>query len=127
MVYRKSSQKTMDELDLALREAAARHKFGVLGMRDLRQTMQSKGVEFDRDVRVYDVCNPHHARTVLTEAIEVSTALPCRVSIYASAEGLEVATILPSEMMKAFGSSKVLAATADEVERAMKAIIDETV
>jgi len=127
MVYRKTSRKTMDELDRDLREAAARHKFGVLGVRDLREILHSKGVEFAPEVRVYDVCNPHHAKTVLTEAIEVSTALPCRISIYASGDGLQVATILPGEMMKAFGPSPVLAATAGEVERAMKAMIDETV
>ena len=127
MVYRKTSRKTMDELDRDLREAAARHKFGVLGMRDLKETLRGKGVVFERDVRVYDICNPHHAKTVLTEAIEVSTALPCRISIYASGDGREVATILPGEMMKLFGSSEVLAATAGEVERTLKALIDETV
>lgn len=127
MVYRKTSAKTLDELDLALREAAARHKFGVLGVHDLKQAMNNKGVEFDSDVRVYEVCNPHHAKAVLQENMDVSTALPCRISIYSSKEGTEVATVLPSELMKAFGSSPVMTATAAEVERTMKAMIDETV
>ena len=127
MVYRKTSLKTLDELALALREAAARHKFGVLGVHDLKQAMKNKGVEFDSEVRVYEVCNPYHARTVLLESMEVSTALPCRISIYSEGDKLQVATILPSELMKAFGSSPVMASTADEVERSMKAIIDETV
>ena len=127
MVYRKTSSKTLDELDVALREAAARHKFGVLGVYDLKQTMNNKGVEFDAEVRVYEVCNPHHAKTVLLESMEVSTALPCRVSIFAAADKFDVATILPTELMKAFGTSPVMAATAAEVETAMKAMIDETV
>ena len=127
MIYRRSSRKTVDELDQRLRDAAARHKFGLLGVRDLKQTLASKGLEFEREVRVYDICNPHHAKTVLTEAIEVSTALPCRISIYSTPEGAEVATILPGEIMKAFRSSEVLASTAAEVERAMKLIIDDTV
>ena len=117
----------MDELDRDLRAAAARHKFGVLGMRDLRETLRSKGVEFEHDVRVYDVCNPHHAKTVLSEAIEASTALPCRISIYASGDGLDVATILPGAMMMLFGPSAVMASTAAEVEQTLKAMIDETV
>ncbi len=127
MVYRKTSLKTMEALDQSLRDAAARHKFGVLGVHDLKQAMNNKGVEFDAEVRVYEVCNPHHAKTVLLESMDVSTALPCRISIYSSADKVEVATILPSELMKAFGSSPVMAATADEVEKAMKAIIDESV
>ncbi len=127
MVYRKTSSKTLEDLDLALREAAARHKFGVLGVHDLKQAMMNKGVEFDAEVRVYEVCNPHHAKTVLLESMEVSTALPCRISVYTECGKMQVATILPSELMKAFGSSPVMAATADEVETSMKAIIDETV
>ena len=127
MIYRKTSLKTLDELDVTLREAAARHKFGVLGVHDLKQAMKNKGVEFDAEVRVYEVCNPHHAKAVLSESMEVSTALPCRISIYSAAGKMEVATILPSELMRVFSSSPVMAATAAEVETAMKAIIDETV
>lgn len=126
MVYRKTSLKTLDELDQALRAAAARQNFGVLGVLDLKQTMNNKGVEFDAEVRVYEVCNPHHAKAVLLEAMEVSTALPCRIAIYSAGDRMEVATLLPTELMKAFGSSTVMAATAAEVERAMKAMIDDT-
>jgi len=127
MVYRKTSSKTLEDIDLALREAAAHHKFGVLGVHDLKQAMKNKGVEFDAEVRVYEVCNPHHAKTVLLESMEVSTALPCRISVYTEGGKIQVATILPSELMKAYGSSPVMAATEDEVETSMKAIIDETV
>lgn len=127
MVYRRTSLKTLDELDQALRAVVARHSFGVLGVHDLKQAMNNKGVDFDAEVRVYEVCNPHHAKAVLLESMEVSTALPCRISIYAAQGKLEVATILPTELMKTFSASPAMAATAAEVERAMKAIIDETV
>ena len=102
MIYQKTSLKNLDELDQALRESAARHKFGVLGVHDLKQTMKNKGVEFDSEVRVYEVCNPHQAKAALLENMEVSTALPCRVSIYAAKGKTVVATILPTELMKAF-------------------------
>jgi uncharacterized protein (DUF302 family) len=127
MVYKKSSVKSLDELDQSLRDAAARHKFGVLNVRDLKQTMNSKGVAFDDEVRVYDVCNPHHARTVLLENLDVSTALPCRISVCSSGGRTEVATILPGELMKMFSATPAMAAVAAEVESAMKAMIDEAV
>jgi len=127
MVYRKSSLKTLEELDTALREAATRQQFGVLGVHDLRQAMANKGVAFDAEVRVYEVCNPHHAKTVLLENMEVSTALPCRISIYSAGGQMEVATVLPTALMTSFSSSPAMTATASEVEQSMKAIIDETV
>ena len=93
MVYRRTSLKTLDELDQALRAVVARHSFGVLGVHDLKQAMNNKGVDFDAEVRVYEVCNPHHAKAVLLESMEVSTALPCRISIYAAQGKLEVAAL----------------------------------
>lgn len=126
MLYQKTSQKSLEQVDQALRDAAARHKFGVLAVHDLKQTMKNKGVDFDTEVRVYEVCNPHHAKAVLQDAPTVSTALPCRISVYQSAKGLEIATLLPTELMKMFSSSKVMESTAAEVESTMKAMIDET-
>lgn len=126
MLYQRTTIKSLDQIDHDLRDAAARHKFGVLAMHDLKQTMKNKGVDFGPEVRVYEVCNPFHAKAVLEESGAVSTALPCRISVYQSAEGLQVATILPSELMRMFASTPAMEATASEVERTMKAMIDET-
>lgn len=92
MLYQRTTSKSLDQVDHDLRDAAARHNFGVLAMHDLKQTMKNKGVEFGPEVRVYEVCNPFYAKAVLEEAGAVSTALPCRISVYQSAEGLQVAT-----------------------------------
>lgn len=127
MLYQKTTNKSLDQIDRDLREAAARNKFGVLAMLDLKQTMKNKGVEFGSEVRVYEVCNPFHARTVLGESAAVSTALPCRISVYESAAGTQVATILPSELMRLFASTPAMEETAAEVERTLKTMIDETV
>jgi len=126
MLYQRTSSKSLDQIDHDLREAAARNKFGVLAMLDLKQTMKNKGVDFGSEVRVYEVCNPFHAKTVLQESGAVSTALPCRISVYQSPEGTQVATILPSELMRMFASTPVMEKTAAEVERTLKAMIDET-
>lgn len=125
MLYQKTSKKSLEAIDQALREAAARHKFGVLTVHDLKQTMKNKGVDFDSEVRVYEVCNPYHAKAALQEAPAVSTALPCRISVYGSEGSLQVSTLLPTQLMRMFGTSAVMEATASEVEVAMKAIIDE--
>jgi hypothetical protein len=45
MTYKKHSQQSLDQLDARLREAAARHKFGVLHVHDLEQTLKSKGID----------------------------------------------------------------------------------
>jgi uncharacterized protein (DUF302 family) len=125
MLFEKSTAKSPEEIDTALREAAARHKFGVLYMHDLRATMQGKGVDFSKLCRIYEVCNPFEAKQVLETNGAASTALPCRISVYEAPEGLRIATILPTEFMAAFGIPE-LEAVARRVEDAIVAIINET-
>ncbi len=125
MLYEVLSKKPLEELDAALHEAAARHQFGILTVHDLQATMKKKGVDFAKRVLVYEVCNPHQAKAVLETNGAVSTALPCRISVYESAGGYKVATLLPTELMKLFDSPELEPAAA-EVERVVKAMIDES-
>jgi len=104
---------------------APQHKFGVLATHNLREKMESKGVPFPRECRVIEVCNPQQAQEVLTQAIAISTALPCRISVYEE-NGLTVlATIKPTALLTMFGVPGA-AAAAQQVEVAMIRIMDET-
>lgn len=114
----------MVEIGAALAESAARHKFGIVHVHDLQQTMRNKGVEFDKQVHIFEVCNPHQAKKVLEANGAVSSALPCRISVYETAEGLRLSTILPTAIMGMFGTPE-LAQVAEEVEAVVKAMIDE--
>ena len=80
MVHIVESRKPLDRVARDLEEAVARHKFGVLGVHDLKATMANKGVDFGPECRIFEVCNPHQAKKVLEANLEISTALPCRIS-----------------------------------------------
>ena len=47
---------------------SAAHKFGVLGVHNLREKMESKGVAFGRECRVFEVCNPDRKSTRLNSS-----------------------------------------------------------
>ena len=91
MLFRVKSRKTLGEVASGLEAAAERHKFGVMAVHDLKAKMNEKGVDFDRDCLIYEVCNPHQAKKVLEANAEVSTALPCRISVYSEGVGLTLA------------------------------------
>jgi uncharacterized protein (DUF302 family) len=124
MVYSKRSQYSLDELDTRLREAAQRHKFGVLHVHDLRQTLAGKGIDLGPECRVYDVCNPQAASQALSTDISISTVLPCRISVYTSAIGTFLATVPPTELLPASGVAAP-EELANEVEKELFAIIQE--
>lgn len=124
MTYSKHSSRSSVELEQRLREAAAKHKFGILHVHDLRQTLQSKGIELGSECKVYDVCNPQAASQALRTEMRVSTVLPCRISIFSENQGCTIATVRPTSLLEATGLEGV-ASLAEEVEREVLAIIDE--
>jgi uncharacterized protein (DUF302 family) len=115
MIYQHPSRRPLDEIEQGLNESAARNKFGVIAVHDLQETMKKKGVDLEMQCRIYEVCNPHQAKRVLESDGAISTALPCRISVYGSEGNYTLATMLPTEMMKAFDKPEI-APVAKEVE-----------
>ena len=124
MLFELESEKSIAEIDRDLRESAAREKFGVIAVHDLKETMRAKGVEYAGECLVYEVCNPHQAKRALEANGAVSTALPCRISVYRSGGQYQIATILPTALMKIFATPS-LVPVAREVEAVVVAMMKE--
>lgn len=120
MLYQIKSANPLEEIDRRLQESAARHHFGIIAVHDLRETMHKKGVDLAMDCRIYEVCNPQQAKKVLDSDGAMSTALPCRISLYGSPGSYSLATILPTELMKGFGVPGI-----EQVAREVEAVIME--
>ncbi|MGH9645636.1 MAG: DUF302 domain-containing protein [Bryobacteraceae bacterium] len=116
MLYQIKSTKSLDEIERGLQESAGRHKFGVIAIHDLKETLKKKGVDLAMECRIYEVCNPIQAKKVLDTDGAISTALPCRISVYGGfAKGYTLATMRPTEMMKTF-ANLAIEPVAQEVE-----------
>ncbi len=107
MLFKLPTNKTLDDIERALQESAARHRFGVIAIHDLRETLKKKGVDLAMECRIYEVCNPQQAKKALESDGAISTALPCRISVYGAGGHYTLATILPTEMMKAFPNPEI--------------------
>jgi uncharacterized protein (DUF302 family) len=124
VLYKINSTKPLDEIERGLRESAARHQFGVIAVHDLKDTLNKKGVDLAIECRIYEVCNPRQAKKVLDSDGAISTALPCRISVYGSPNQYTLATMRPTEMMKAFGNPAV-EPVAREVEEVILQMMQE--
>ena len=121
------STRSVADTGNAVEEAVARHGFSVLGFHDLGSKLREKGQSYAGDCRVYEVCNARQAARVLGERPDVSTALPCRISVYSDAAGTtQVATILPSSLLGMF-EAPGLAEVGAEVEATLTAILHDAV
>jgi len=124
MLYEIRTKKNLREVATALEAAAQKYKFGVLAVHDLKARMKEKGVEFERDCLIYEVCNPHQAKKVLEANPEISTALPCRISIYAKDGSLALATLRPTALIGVF-ATPALKVVAQEVEDVILKMMEE--
>jgi uncharacterized protein (DUF302 family) len=124
MLHIVESKKPLARVAADLEQAVARHKFGVLGVHDLKAKMAEKGVPFARECRVFEVCNPHQAKAVLETNLEISTALPCRISLYEEGGTTRLATLRPTALIELY-RSPALKGVAEEVEAALVQIMAE--
>ncbi len=124
MLYNVTSEKTLDQVCAGLEKAVPAHAFGLIAIHDLRETMAKKNVAFDRECRVFEVCNPHQAKRVLEARMEVSSALPCRISVYEQDGKVVLSTMKPTAMMGLF-EVPALDAVAAEVEASIMAIMQD--
>lgn len=115
MVITVQSKKNIEKVCEDLQVAITSRKFGVVGVHNMKETMAKKGVSFDKECRIFEVCNPGHAKTVLEQNMAISTALPCRISVYEERDGVVLATMKPALMLQMFGGEG-LEGVAQEVE-----------
>ena len=124
MLHIVESKKPLARVAADLEQAVTRHKFGILGVHDLKAKMAEKGVPFARECRVFEVCNPTQAKKVLETNLEMSTALPCRISIYEEGGTTKLATIRPTALIELYRNSE-LKGVAEEVEATLISIMAE--
>jgi uncharacterized protein (DUF302 family) len=121
------SPRSFSDTCSALEQAVPAHGFGMLGSHDLGHTLRSKGQAFGEECRVFELCQPQQAAQVLAAEMQLSTALPCRVSVYTDGGRTKVAMVRPEGMLRLLSSNPALAAVAGEVEATTVAIIREAV
>jgi uncharacterized protein (DUF302 family) len=124
MLVKLSTDKSVSEAATALQAAVLANHFGVMQVHNLKETMEKKGVEFGRECLIFEVCQPQQAKKVLDQDMSVSTALPCRISIYEEGGKTVLATLKPTTLLALFKSPQ-LEGVAQEVEDTIVKIMKE--
>ena len=126
ILYTLQTDGSVESVGAHLEQAASEHKFGVLGVVDITAKMAEKGVPFKPACRIYEVCNPQRAKRVLEENLHISTALPCRISVFETAGRITLSTIRPTCMLEMF-HEPALQPVAEQVEEEIRAIMQRAV
>ncbi|MCM2286687.1 MAG: DUF302 domain-containing protein [Desulfobacula sp.] len=126
MYYIVETDKSFDQASADLEAAVKRHGFGVLHVHDLGTTLRSKGIAFDEECKVFEVCNPGQAAKVLSTDMRLNMALPCRISVFTDKGKTKIGLIRPVQMLSALSQDASLLQVAKEVEEKTIKMVDES-
>ena len=125
MYYIVETKKSFNQASTDLESAVIRNGFGVLHIHDLGTTLRSKGIAFDEECKVFEVCNPAQAAKVLSADMRLNMALPCRISVYTEKGKTKIGLIKPVPMLSALSKDAALVQVAKEVEEKTIGMVDE--
>jgi uncharacterized protein (DUF302 family) len=125
MFYIVDTNKAFSQASTDLESAVIHNGFGVMHIHDLGNTLRAKGVAFDEECRVFEVCNPVQAAKVLSTDMRLNMALPCRISVYTEKGKTKIGLIKPVQMLSALSTDEALVAVAKEVENITIKMVDE--
>jgi uncharacterized protein (DUF302 family) len=107
MYYIIETDKTFNQASTDLESAVKHHGFGVLHVHDLGVTLRSKGIVFDNECKIFEVCNPQQAVKVLSADMRLNMALPCRISVFTEQGKTKIGLIKPMQMLSALSGCGV--------------------
>jgi uncharacterized protein (DUF302 family) len=125
MYYIVETDKSFDQASADLESAVKRNGFGVLHIHDLGATLRTKGIPFEEQCKIFEVCNPIQAAKVLSTDMRLNMALPCRISVFTEASKTKIGLIKPLEMLSALSQDAALIEVAKEVERNTIKMVEE--
>ena len=125
MYYIVETDKSFDQAVADLDVAVKRHGFSVLYVHDLGATFRSKGIAFDENIKVFEVCNARQATRILSSDMRLNMALPCRISVYTDQGKTYIGLIKPVPMLSALSQKPALVQVAKEVEEKTILMVNE--
>jgi uncharacterized protein (DUF302 family) len=116
MYYIAETEKSFDAASADLEVAIKSQGFGVMHIHNLGDTLRNKGVAFEEQCKIFEVCNPIQAAKVLSIDMRLNMALPCRISVFTEKGKTKIGLIKPEKMLSALSNDIALVQIAKEVE-----------
>mgnify|MGYP001767843627 CR=1 FL=1 len=121
--YKVKTEKTFPEALESIKASLSERGFGVLWELNFKEKLQEKGLAFERNFKVLEVCNPKQAKEVLDQNIEAGFFLPCKMVVYEEQDSVVLGMVNPTALIGLLDDADLSTAAAN-VETTLKAAID---
>jgi uncharacterized protein (DUF302 family) len=105
--YTVITDRTIDDAIHNLEESLKQEKFGVLWMFDIKEKLQEKGLEFSKEFKVLEVCNPVEAQRILNQNEMAGYFLPCKIVVYESEGKTKIGMPKPTALISLLNDEKM--------------------
>ncbi|KSU59858.1 hypothetical protein AS034_17660 [[Bacillus] enclensis] len=120
--YTKEVSMSVKEASEKVEASLKEESFGVLWNLDLAGKLEEKGLDFNEEVVILEVCNPKEAKKVLEQSMLVSYFLPCKISIYTENGTTKVGMAKPSKLIELVDNEELKNIALDIEERLIACI-----
>ena len=124
--YTIGTKKSVKQAIEALESNLKSEKFGVLWSFNIKEKLNDKGLEFDQEYYVLEVCNPFEAKEVLSITSDVGYFLPCKIVVYEKEGATKVGMVKPSVLIHILKEPS-LDKKASEIEERLIACINKSI
>ena len=123
MQYMEATNKSVQEVIDCLKEVTAKYKYGIQHIHNVKETLNSKGIDLGNECQIVDICNPIVAEKFLSEDMSLSIIMPCKIAVYTQ-DG-ETMIAMNSLVQLVDDINPDLIELAQEVQEQLLEIIDE--
>lgn len=102
MIFQVTSDRDIEDIKNSVATEAKKMGFGVLKDYKFQEILKEKGYPIEKDITIFELCNPKAAQLVLSSYPEMAVYLPCRLSIYEIGEKTLISTIEFEDIMDSF-------------------------
>ena len=99
--------------------------FGVLETLDFKKILVEKGLDFPKEYRLLEVCNPNLAKQVLDANPDLGLLLPCTIAVYQKNNEKYISLAKPTSLLS-MASENNLKFSGQEIEDNLIKIIEKT-
>ncbi|NHC43366.1 DUF302 domain-containing protein [Bacillus sp. MM2020_1] len=124
--YTVVTDKNMEEAIQSIQESLEEEKFGVLWKFDIKEKLQEKGLDFQKEFKVLEVCNPQEAYRVLNENKMAGYFLPCKIVVSEDSGRTKIGMPKPSALISLLNDEK-MKQFAQDIEDRLISCIDKSI
>ena len=120
--YTVTTERCLNDAIQSVEESLKEEKFGVLWKFDIKEKLQENGLDFQKEFKVLEVCNPHEAQRVLNENEMAGYFLPCKIVVYEENGQIKVGMPRPTALISMLNDEKLKQIAKDIEERLIRCI-----